>query len=847
MSLEQRREAPGVLDQLRSIRTKWAVVMVGAVVVASALSGLGAAASAPWVLTALVAVAGGLVVTQVLAAGMVTPLRRMTDVARAMSRGDLSGRVPEPTSMDEVGVLARVFNTMADDLARVDAERRDLIATVSHELRTPLAGMSAVLENLVDGVVPADLEHLSRALAQSERLGDLVEDLLELSRLELGAVDLRREPVLLAGLVAQCADEVRAQGRDVALDVRVPEDLLVRADATRLRQLLRNALDNATRHSPTGGTVTVTGASGTAEGSWWVEVEDRGAGVDPEDRERVFERFGTDAESGSTGLGLAISRWVAQLHGGTLQFLDPRDGIGARLRLEVGSRPASLTPTAPTAPAPTAPAPAAAARAPHPLPAPAPVPPTGPHRVWPEPAGLPSRRPVALTAVVGLAAAIVLGDQGPGLSWFLVVALAGALTWSLARFRGSWFTRAGSVVAAALVLPVVLYRSPDSSALGILAAGAVFLAVLTAAATPAGFVASWIAWPLSSLRGFGWFTRALRPSGEVRNLGAVLRTVAVLAVGLLVFGGLFASADVVFAGWVDALVPDLRLSEWVVRGFVGCLVFGVTLAAVYLGINPPDVEGLTRVRIPHGRRWEWLVPLGGVVLVFVGFVAAQATALFGGSDYVRSRGLTYAEYVHDGFGQMVVATLLTLVVIRLAAAFAAPQDRRWLFGGTGALAVLALVVAVSALVRMDAYADAYGYTVLRLFVTVFELWVALLLVLVLVFGGLGRGSWLPRTGLLTGGGMLAVLLLANPAAWAAGHNLDRYHDTGKLDVVYLGTLGPDAAGVVADRAPEFLPCLAGQVPDRAWDATWRDWTLVGSQGLDLVRPVRHGECLGPAE
>ena len=100
---------------------------------------------------------------------MTSPLREMTEATRRMAAGDYRGRVHAESS-DEVGELARAFNQMASELATVDQEQRDLVATVSHELRTPLAALTAVLENLADGVVPADAEHLDAAVAQAQRV-----------------------------------------------------------------------------------------------------------------------------------------------------------------------------------------------------------------------------------------------------------------------------------------------------------------------------------------------------------------------------------------------------------------------------------------------------------------------------------------------------------------------------------------------------------------------------------------------------------------------------------------------------------------------------------------------------
>src|SRR5581483_3959786 len=128
---------------------------------------------------------------QLLARGMTSPLRDMAAGAREMAAGDYSRRVAA-SSRDEVGELARAFNVMAAELAETDRIRRDLIANVSHELRTPITALQAGLENLVDGVEPPGPEQLRTMLKQAERLGRLVTQLLDLSRLESGAIPLQR-------------------------------------------------------------------------------------------------------------------------------------------------------------------------------------------------------------------------------------------------------------------------------------------------------------------------------------------------------------------------------------------------------------------------------------------------------------------------------------------------------------------------------------------------------------------------------------------------------------------------------------------------------------------------------
>jgi signal transduction histidine kinase len=278
-----------------------------------------------------------LLTAQTLAHGMTRPLRAMTAAARAMAHGDYSRRV-RATSRDEVGQLAVAFNQMAADLAAADQQRRELIANVSHELRTPIAALQAVLENLVDGVAAADPATLSTALSQTQRLGRLVAELLDLSRIDAGVVGFAPEEVPVAELVAETVAEAevaaRVAGRGVTFTTDVqPPHLVTRVDRNRLHQVLVNLLDNAARHSPPGGVVTIVANS---EGERMVvEVSDEGPGIAPEDRDRVFHRFtrGERAAGGGTGLGLAIARWAVDLHGGQIVVADPVSARGCRIQI----------------------------------------------------------------------------------------------------------------------------------------------------------------------------------------------------------------------------------------------------------------------------------------------------------------------------------------------------------------------------------------------------------------------------------------------------------------------------------------------------------------------------------
>ncbi|WP_348525476.1 HAMP domain-containing protein [Litorihabitans aurantiacus] len=241
------------LDPLTSIRTKLGVVILASVLVSTIIVWAGRSYGARWWMTFPVAIVISLVVSQVLARGMTSPLREMTRAARAMSAGDYDIRV-RTTSRDEVGQLGVAFNAMAADLASLAAAQREIVANVSHELRTPVAALRAQLENMVDGVTTPDTESLTSALDQTERLTRLVTYLLDLSRLEAGAAGLHLQRVAVRDVVEEVVDAAshaaRAAGRDVAWDVDVRADLAFTVDTERLHQVLLNLLSNASRHSP---------------------------------------------------------------------------------------------------------------------------------------------------------------------------------------------------------------------------------------------------------------------------------------------------------------------------------------------------------------------------------------------------------------------------------------------------------------------------------------------------------------------------------------------------------------------------------------------------------------------
>ncbi|OAN42373.1 HAMP domain-containing sensor histidine kinase [Mycolicibacterium iranicum] len=315
---------PRPLDPFGSFKMKMGLLVGTAILLASFTFWIGASWQFRYAL--LAALATSLTFTYFLAHGMTSPLRQMTAAARAMARGDYSVRV-RATSRDEVGQLATAYNQMATDLGAADEYRRGLIANVSHELRTPITALHALLENVVDGIAEADEKTMRMALSQTERLSELVTNLLDLSRLEGGAISLQHSSFRVADFLDEAIWHVTAPSEGVQVAVRVePPDLVAVADQARLLQVVVNLVDNAIRHSPAGARVTVFARQEAAPGLR-LEVCDEGPGIPPVERERVFQRFTRGATSaGGTGLGLAIARWAVELHGGAIEVMEARSG-----------------------------------------------------------------------------------------------------------------------------------------------------------------------------------------------------------------------------------------------------------------------------------------------------------------------------------------------------------------------------------------------------------------------------------------------------------------------------------------------------------------------------------------
>jgi hypothetical protein len=296
--------------------------------------------------------------------------------------------------------------------------------------------------------------------------------------------------------------------------------------------------------------------------------------------------------------------------------------------------------------------------------------------------------------------------------------------------------------------------------------------------------------------------------------------------GLLVvpFGALFWTGDAAFAAVGRSVpVPDLRTLPTQAVTFALVLVgtLGLTVAA-QLRLATPGVK------VPKRPFLEWAVPLGALGALFLTFVSIQARVLFGGNGYVlRTTGLTYAHYARRGFWQLIAAAALTLVVISAAIVFARVRtkaERRVLYSLLGALSLLTLLTVASALYRLRLYEGAFGLSRLRLFAEAFSVWLGALFALLLV-AGLSRAvaRQFARIALaLTATGLLAFSL-ANPDRLIARRNVERWRDTGRLDVDYLQTLSADAVPVVTSlpeplRSRALAPMIARLARSEPWSS-----------------------------
>jgi signal transduction histidine kinase len=331
-------------SRMGSLRRQFALavaVAVGQMVVAA---GAGAAlmfvSGHDALIIALISVLAGIVAVRtavLFAGGVMDDIDRLRATLVAVGEGARDPAAPT-RSADELAQLAGAANATIAKLAAAEAARRNLIAAVSHDLRTPITSLQLLVEAVEDGIGDPDTQRddVRQMGTHVRALSSLIDDLFELSRLEAGEIAWTVQRVRLDELVGETVDAMRpaAQARRVEVRAELPAGLApAQASPEKLQRVLFNLIQNAIRHTPADGAVTV--AAQDVDGCVEIEVADTGEGIGEDDRRRVFEPFfrgGAEAARTRTGagLGLAISRAIVEAHGGRIWLADSERGTRVR-------------------------------------------------------------------------------------------------------------------------------------------------------------------------------------------------------------------------------------------------------------------------------------------------------------------------------------------------------------------------------------------------------------------------------------------------------------------------------------------------------------------------------------
>jgi two-component system OmpR family sensor kinase/two-component system sensor histidine kinase BaeS len=278
-----------------------------------------------WIGAAL-AVGLGLIMGVILSRSLTAPLQRLAAAARAVAGGNLDQRVKLEGSA-EMAEVGQSFNEMTSALKKAEVLRQNLVADVAHELRTPLSVLQGNLRAILDDVYDLDKTEISRLYDETRLLSRLVDDLRELALADAGQLHLNLRPTDAAQVIRSTTDSLAlaVEAGQVVLTTTIPDSLpTVQADPDRMAQVLRNLLVNALRHTPAGGSVTVTAS--TAGRALEIAVADTGEGIAAEDLPHVFERFWRadpsrardDRLAGGTGLGLSVAQSLVEAQGGRI-------------------------------------------------------------------------------------------------------------------------------------------------------------------------------------------------------------------------------------------------------------------------------------------------------------------------------------------------------------------------------------------------------------------------------------------------------------------------------------------------------------------------------------------------
>lgn len=270
---------------------------------------------------------------------MVAPLYDMKSAAEQLSDGNLSIRV-KTVKDDEIGQLGKTFNEMAESIQKEDEQRKEFLANVSHELRTPLSYIKGYTEAIQMGMITEEEtgKYHQIILRESKRMERLVNDLLDLAKLDANEFSLTKMPLPLAQTIEETVAQIqpRLKDKNIRLLTALDYDVIVEADEGRLDQLFMNILDNAIRYTPFDGKIQVT-LEKNGDGFCSICIEDNGPGIPKADLKHITERFyrvnkARTRKEGGTGLGLSIVERLTKLHGGMLK-VDSEYGKGTKITI----------------------------------------------------------------------------------------------------------------------------------------------------------------------------------------------------------------------------------------------------------------------------------------------------------------------------------------------------------------------------------------------------------------------------------------------------------------------------------------------------------------------------------
>jgi hypothetical protein len=501
-------------------------------------------------------------------------------------------------------------------------------------------------------------------------------------------------------------------------------------------------------------------------------------------------------------------------------------------------------------------------------------------RYWPRPTEPASLPVVLLLALAGCVAATTL-DAPVGIQWPVIAGLITLACTLVGRRRPSGGgepgeigtgeighdrsgpsagsrsvagRRSGTVLAALAVglIGVAAVRTSGPLIALCLLAGLVTGAVAASGGTRwTALILAPAAMAPAAARGLVWTGATPARLRRMRRSGPWLRGLLGGGVLCLLIVALLAWGDAAFAGLVSTLVPDLAPATWPAHIVLAVVVTPVGVALAFLRAARPRWPEPATAR-PARPAAEWAIPLVLVVAVLTAFLAVQAAVLFDAYPAALVSGpLTPAARARQGFGQLTVVTALVAGLLAWAAragGHGTRRERRLLLGLGGALLCLLLILVASAIRRLWLYEQVFGWTVLRVDVGAFEIWLGLVVLLSTLAWTTGRASAVPRLVLGSAAACLLALASAGPDALVASWNVDRYQHTGRIDVGYLRRLSDDAAPALSRLPAPLSDCVLSRSDPSP--APWYSANLSRARAAAVrpasSAPVPDGAC-GPAD